>query len=774
MQKTIYSLPALRELMEAANRRYLEFLSAIEDPRAGRNKLDKLSQPVEQEGRRYIKIDYQPEDGFDIKADAAATRQRQSFAKGRIEARMRCRCGKSTRTATGRRRFYETILWYPVCSGKMIPMSPKALVCLLLLTFASFAAPTASANLLGEGYSEWLAATTQMATDNSGALYLLGSCQAASGTASCVTKLSADGNTILWQDALSFQTNTMAVSPAGDVFVLPASQPGGTSLYVAKLGAGGSGVAWQVAAGFLPVANAVYVPVLTADSQGRAYVTALSSSSGVATVVRINAEGSGIDYSATITGSPTAIAADGTGAVVVAGWVNTEACFVARVAASGSIAYYTSLAQNEQPALALDPSGNAVIVGSQGGFQGVLQRLNAAGSVTVSTIVTTYGAGLSPLGLDSAGNAYILGATPQLAPLQNTLAPCLPTTQLPAAYAGIAPVLTVVAPDGSIQQTTYVPQTDYNAPGNGNVHTSTLLLAVSPNSTVLVASGPAPGFVPTQQGPFPQTAPPGQAVLVQLSPQPAAQAIPLTCVLNAATYLSWPVAPGEIVALMGSGLGPIEGAQTQATLQSPFPQQISSVQVTFDGKPSPLLWVQNSQINAIVPWSLTPESNTQICVSYGSAQTNCLTWPVAETAPGVFTVDGTHAAAVNQDGTINSAGNPAAPGSIVSVYATGLGPISPAQADGTLVALPLPSNAVQTGVVAEEFSVGVGPLGCNCYLAAPVPVTFDGPAAYLVAGASQINFQLPTASSTIQDPSGYYLTLPSINSPVFAIYMAGQ
>src|SRR6202453_4992573 len=53
MQKTIYSLPALRELLEAANRRYREFLSAIEDPRAGRDKLDKLSQPVEQEGRRY-------------------------------------------------------------------------------------------------------------------------------------------------------------------------------------------------------------------------------------------------------------------------------------------------------------------------------------------------------------------------------------------------------------------------------------------------------------------------------------------------------------------------------------------------------------------------------------------------------------------------------------------------------------------------------------------------------------------------------------------------
>jgi hypothetical protein len=53
MQKTIYSLPALREILEAANRRYLEFLSAIEDPRNGRDKLDRLSQSVQNEGRSY-------------------------------------------------------------------------------------------------------------------------------------------------------------------------------------------------------------------------------------------------------------------------------------------------------------------------------------------------------------------------------------------------------------------------------------------------------------------------------------------------------------------------------------------------------------------------------------------------------------------------------------------------------------------------------------------------------------------------------------------------
>ncbi len=53
MQKTIYSLPVLRELLASANRRYLEFLSTIDDPRNGRNKLDKLSQPVRHQDRSY-------------------------------------------------------------------------------------------------------------------------------------------------------------------------------------------------------------------------------------------------------------------------------------------------------------------------------------------------------------------------------------------------------------------------------------------------------------------------------------------------------------------------------------------------------------------------------------------------------------------------------------------------------------------------------------------------------------------------------------------------
>ena len=94
-----------------------------------------------------------------------------------------------------------------------------------------------------------------------------------------------------------------------------------------------------------------------------------------------------------------------------------------------------------------------------------------------------------------------------------------------------------------------------------------------------------------------------------------------------------------------------------------------------------MLWVQNAQINVVTPWSLTPGQNTQVCVSYNDVNTNCLTLPVVQATPAVFMADAQYAAALNQDGTYNSADNPAASGSIVTVYAPGLGPITPSQPD---------------------------------------------------------------------------------------------
>lgn len=53
MKKTIYSLGALREVLAAVNRRYLEFISAVDDPSDGIRKLNRVSQPVREQERSY-------------------------------------------------------------------------------------------------------------------------------------------------------------------------------------------------------------------------------------------------------------------------------------------------------------------------------------------------------------------------------------------------------------------------------------------------------------------------------------------------------------------------------------------------------------------------------------------------------------------------------------------------------------------------------------------------------------------------------------------------
>jgi hypothetical protein len=53
MQKTIYSLPPLRELLLAANRRYLAFLSDLDDPSAGVRQTEQLAEPVRADDRSY-------------------------------------------------------------------------------------------------------------------------------------------------------------------------------------------------------------------------------------------------------------------------------------------------------------------------------------------------------------------------------------------------------------------------------------------------------------------------------------------------------------------------------------------------------------------------------------------------------------------------------------------------------------------------------------------------------------------------------------------------
>ena len=53
LKKSIYSLPVLVELMKASNRRYLEFISAIDDPSGGIKDLNKISRSLKEDDRSY-------------------------------------------------------------------------------------------------------------------------------------------------------------------------------------------------------------------------------------------------------------------------------------------------------------------------------------------------------------------------------------------------------------------------------------------------------------------------------------------------------------------------------------------------------------------------------------------------------------------------------------------------------------------------------------------------------------------------------------------------
>lgn len=142
-----------------------------------------------------------------------------------------------------------------------------------------------------------------------------------------------------------------------------------------------------------------------------------------------------------------------------------------------------------------------------------------------------------------------------------------------------------------------------------------------------------------------------------------------------------PIAPGEFIALFGSGL-----AKSLQTAAAPYQTTLNGVTVTINGKAAPLYFVSPGQINAIVPYSTTGPTAT-IIVQNGT-NSNTVTVPVAATAPGVFTSDQSgsgngamrHADAA---ATIIDAGHPAAPGETITLYLTGMGAVNPSVADGT-------------------------------------------------------------------------------------------
>jgi uncharacterized protein (TIGR03437 family) len=173
-------------------------------------------------------------------------------------------------------------------------------------------------------------------------------------------------------------------------------------------------------------------------------------------------------------------------------------------------------------------------------------------------------------------------------------------------------------------------------------------------------------------------------------------------VVNAASLQGGAVSVGEIVTVEGAGFG-----------------TAANTQLLFDQMPATMLSVTATRLTAIVPYALDGKTFTQAQVQSAGVLSNPVWFVVAPTSPGIYAADGSgtgQALALNQDGTPNSLSNPAAVGSTITFYATGVGQTIPPGADGVLhrsaPAAPFNNVAIfiaESYISGPQFNVGPAP-----------------------------------------------------------------
>ena len=175
---------------------------------------------------------------------------------------------------------------------------------------------------------------------------------------------------------------------------------------------------------------------------------------------------------------------------------------------------------------------------------------------------------------------------------------------------------------------------------------------------------------------------------VQVNGGGTQKAATVTAVVNAANYQRGSVAPGQVVTLFGSGIGPDAGKGPELDVDGRVASYLGDTLVLFNGIPAPLLAVSSGQVNAVAPQGIASEAAVDIVLSFRGSISPTVTLPVSPASPALFTLDGSGrgpGAILNQDGTVNSSTQPAPRGSVVTLFGSGFGPWSQPVPDGTVM-----------------------------------------------------------------------------------------
>lgn len=219
--------------------------------------------------------------------------------------------------------------------------------------------------------------------------------------------------------------------------------------------------------------------------------------------------------------------------------------------------------------------------------------------------------------------------------------------------------------------------------------------------------------------------------------------------VHAAHFLATvPVAAGAVASLFGAGIS--EDTESAAAL--PLSASLAGRELVInDDIKAPLLFVSPDQVNFQVP-SASPVGAQKAAVRVTETAELVAGGAIliASSSPGLFTLsqDGKGPGAVlNQDGTPNRPLNAAARGSVIQLFGTGQGPVSPTVADGQPAPEGVLAKTVATPTADANACLNSQPSVCVAIGAAFGEIQYSGLAPGFV-GLWQLNVKIPQSAPT--------------------------
>lgn len=203
-------------------------------------------------------------------------------------------------------------------------------------------------------------------------------------------------------------------------------------------------------------------------------------------------------------------------------------------------------------------------------------------------------------------------------------------------------------------------------------------------------------------------------------------------VVHAGSYLGGVVAPGEAVVVFGSNYGPPSIVGLKLDVNGVTETGLGETRVLFDDVPAPMIYAASGQVSCFVPFSVAGKAFTRVQVEYRGVKSPAVEIPVIDAAPGLFAADASgsgQGAILNQDSSVNTPQNPAAPGDVVVLYGTGAGQTTPGGRDGYVTSAPVPEFRLQVKVSIDGREA---------------EVAYGGPAPGQIEGVFQVNAKVPT------------------------------